>query len=150
MKIIQTNKKAYFDYSIYETLEAGISLEGSEVKSIKNNLVKLQGGYIILSDNKLVLINCHISHYPFAFQNKKIDPLRNRFLLVHKTELSRIAGKVQSKGFTLLPLKIYITPKGYIKIEIGLAKHKKLHDKKQLLKEKDLDREAKRELKDKN
>jgi SsrA-binding protein len=150
MKIIQTNKKAYFDYSIYETLEVGVALQGSEVKSIKNNLVKLQGAYVIVSDGQLVLINCHISHYPFAFHSIKLDPLRNRFLLLHKSELNKIIGKIQSKGFTLLPLKIYITSKSYIKIEIGLAKHKKLHDKKQLLKEKDLDREAKRELKDKN
>lgn len=150
MKIIQTNKKAYFDYSIYETLEVGVALQGSEVKSIKNNLVKLQGAYVIVSDGKLVLINCHISHYPFAFHSIKLDPLRNRPLLLHKSELNKIIGKLQSKGFTLLPLKIYITSKSYIKIEIGLAKHKKLHDKKQLLKEKDLDREAKRELKDKN
>jgi SsrA-binding protein len=150
MKILQTNKKAYFDYHIYDTLEVGIALAGSEVKSVKSNLVKLQGAYVIISDHRMVLINCHISHYPFAFQSKKEDPLRNRFLLLHKSELEKIAGKIQSKGFTALPLKIYITTRGYIKLEIGLAKHKKLHDKKQLLKEKDLDREAKRELKDKN
>lgn len=149
MKLLQSNKKAYFDYTIYETIEVGIALLGSEVKSIKNNLVKLQGAYAIISDGQLLLINCHVSAYTFTFSNIKINPLRNRNLLLHKSELKKIIGKIQTKGFTLLPLKIYINPRGYIKLEVGLAKHKKLHDKKNLLKEKDLDRESKRELKDK-
>lgn len=150
MKILQSNKKAYFDYTIYDTLEVGISLSGSEVKSIKNNLVKLQGAYVIASEGELILINCHITNYPLAFYNTKINPLRNRTLLLHKAEFKKICGKINAKGFTVLPLKIYLNPKGYIKLEIGLAKHKKLHDKKNLLKEKDLDRQAARELKEKD
>lgn len=149
MKILQTNKKAFFDYTVSDTIEVGIVLRGNEVKSIKNNLVKLQGAYAIISEGRLVLINCHISAYPFAYHGTYVDPLRNKFLLLHKAELRKITGKVQTRGFTLLPLKIYINNQGYIKLEIGLAKHKKLHDKKNILKERDLDRQAARELKDK-
>jgi SsrA-binding protein len=149
MKILATNKKAYFEYAISETLEVGIVLFGNEVKSIKNNLIKLQGAYAIISDNQLILINCHVSAYPFSYHGTKCDVLRNRVLLLHKIQFKKLIGKMQQRGFTLLHLKIYINNKGYIKLEIGLGKHKKLHDKKQLLKEKDLDRTAKRELKDK-
>jgi SsrA-binding protein len=149
MKILATNKKAYFEYAITQTLEVGIALFGNEVKSIKNNLIKLQGAYAIISDNQLVLINCHISPYSLAYFGTQSDPLRNRVLLLHKAELKKLIGLMQQRGYTLLPLKIYINNRGYIKLEIGIGKHKKLHDKKQLLKEKDLDREAKRELKDK-
>jgi SsrA-binding protein len=149
MKILATNKKAYFEYTISETIEVGIALFGNEVKSIKNNLVKLQGAYAIITDNQLTLINCHISPYPFSYFGTQSDPLRNRILLLHKIELRKLIGKIQQRGFTLLPLKIYINNRGYIKLEIGVGKHKKLHDKKQLLKDKDLDRAAKRELKEK-
>ncbi len=148
MKILATNKKAYFEYAISETLEVGISLFGNEVKSVKNNLVKLQGAYAIISDNQLVLINCHISAYSLSYFGTQSDPLRNRVLLVHKIELKKLIGKIEQRGYTLLPLKIYINNRGYIKLEIGVGKHKKLHDKKQLLKDRDLDRVAKRELKE--
>lgn len=149
MKILATNKKAYFEYTILETIEVGIVLEGNEVKSIKNNQVKLQGAYAIVSSGQLILINCHISPYKFGYAGVTADPLRNRILLIHKMELSKLVGKMQQRGFVILPLKIYYNARGYIKLEVGLGKHKKLHDKKQLLKEKDLDREAKRELKEK-
>jgi SsrA-binding protein len=149
MKTLATNKKAYFEYTILETLEVGIVLDGNEVKSIKNNQVKLQGAYAVVSDGKLILINCHISAYKFGYAGAVSDPLRNRILLIHKMELSKLVGKMQQRGFVILPLKIYYNARGYIKLEIGLGKHKKLNDKKQLLKEKDLDRAAKRELKEK-
>lgn len=149
MKILATNKKAYFEYTILETIEVGIVLEGNEVKSIKNNQVKLQGAYAIVSSGQLILINCHISAYKFGYAGVTADPLRNRVLLIHKMELSKLVGKMQQRGFVILPLKIYYNARGYIKLEVGLGKHKKLHDKKQLLKEKDLDRAAKRELKEK-
>lgn len=147
MKIFATNKYAYFDYEILEKYEVGIVLYGSEVKSIKNNQIKLQGAYAIFSEGKLVLINGHISNYKFAYHGTNVDPLRNRILLMHKVELRKIFGKIQQKGLTLLPLKIYSNDKGYLKIELGLGKHKKLHDKKQVLKERDLDRQAQRDLK---
>lgn len=148
MKVLATNKKAYFEYIISETLEVGIVLQGNEVKSIKNNQVKLQGAYAIISKNQLILINCHISAYKFSFIDSNTDPLRNKVLLLHKAELRKLIGKMQQRGFVLLPLKIYYNNRGYIKLEVGLGKHKKLHDKKQLLKERDLDRQAKRDLKE--
>jgi SsrA-binding protein len=147
MKIFATNKYAYFDYEITDKIEAGISLLGNEVKSIKNNQIKLQGAYVIFSDGILTLINCHISPYSLSYHGTAPNPLRNRVLLVHKTELRKLFGKVSQKGYALLPLKIYANERGYIKLEVGLGKHKKLHDKKQVLKERDLDREAKRDLK---
>lgn len=146
MKIFATNKYAYFEYEIIQKYEVGIVLNGNEVKSIKNNQIKLQGAYAIFSDDNLMLINCHISSYKFAYHGMAYNPLANRQLLMHKNELRKLHGKIQQKGFTLLPLKIYSNEKGLLKLEIGLGKHKKLHDKKQLLKERDLDREARREL----
>lgn len=148
MKILATNKKAFFEYTILDTIEVGIVLFGNEVKSIKNNLIKLQGAYAIISDNQLILINCHISNYQLAYFGTETNPLRNRVLLLHKNELKKLIGKIQQRGCTILPLKVYINNKGLIKIEIGIGKHKKLHDKKELIKDRDLNRAAKRELKE--
>ena len=146
MKIFATNKYAYFEYEIIQKYEVGIVLNGNEVKSIKNNQIKLQGAYAIFVEKNLILINCHISPYKLAYHGMAYNPLANRYLLMHKTELHKIHSKIQQRGFTLLPLKIYSNEKGLLKLEIGLGKHKKLHDKKQILKERDLDREARREL----
>ncbi len=149
MRIFSTNKKAHYEYSILDTFEAGIVLFGDEVKSIRSGNVRLAGSYAVINDGLLNLLNCHIAKYPFAFKNYSSDELRTRKLLVHRHELIKIIGKVSRKGIILVPIKIYANNRGYIKIEIGLGKHKKLHDRKNELKEKDIDKSARRELKGK-
>lgn len=149
MKIFAQNKKVFFDYSIDEKLEAGIVLNGNEVKSIKEGNVVLSGAYVLFSDGKIILINCKISKYKFSYKDSNLKEDRNRILLLKKNEIEKLSGKIARKSITILPLKFYENSKGIIKIEIGIGKHKKLVDKKKQLKEKDLDREAKRELKEK-
>lgn len=150
MKTFATNKKAFFEYEILDKFEAGIVLTGNEVKSIRNSEIRLNGSYAIISDGNLCIINFHISKYKFTYGNKDIDELRTRILLVNKKELLKLIGQVATKGITLVPLKIYSNNRGFIKLEIGIAKHKKLYDRKKELKEKDLAKEAKRELIGKN
>ena len=113
-------------------------------KKFHLHLTKFSG-----SKYKLLWGNFITKCLPFSYFGTQSDPLRNKVLLLHKIELKKLIGKIQQRGFTLLPLKIYINNRGYIKLEIGVGKHKKLHDKKQLLRDKDLDRAAKRELKEK-
>lgn len=148
MKILASNKKAYFEYAISEVYEAGIVLLGSEVKSVKSNLVKLDGSYAIIRNNIVSLLNCHITKYPLSYYGSQIDPVRTRILLFCKKEIRKLVGKVQQRGYTLIPLKIYINNKGFIKLELGLAKHKKLHEKKEIIKERDLKKQANREIKE--
>jgi SsrA-binding protein len=148
MKSLATNKKAYFDYEILETFTAGVVLKGSEVKAIKSNLAKLQGAYALIRYNEALLLNCHISRYPFAYHGSTLDPVRTRVLLLQKREIKKLVGKIQQKKLVLLPLKVFISKKGLIKIELGLGKHKKLHEKKTLLRDRDLKREARREIKE--
>ena len=148
MKLLAKNKKVYFDYEILETLSAGIVLSGSEVKAIKNNLIKLQGAYALIRENQALLLNCHISRYPFAYHGASLDPVRTRTLLLQRREIKKLVGKIQQKKLVLLPLKVFVSGKGLIKIELGLGKHKKLHDKKALLRDRDLSREARREIKE--
>lgn len=138
MKIICQNKKAYHDYSIEETVEAGIQLLGTEVKSLREGTSNLKDSYVTIKNSEVFLLNCHIS--PYSFGNvMNHDPLRTRKLLLHEREIQRLKGMSQQKGYTLIPLKIYF--KGpYAKVEVGLAKGKKLYEKREVIKE----REAKR------
>ena len=144
-KVAATNRKAYHDYFIQETLEAGMSLLGTEVKSLREGRVNLKEGYVAIKDNEAFLLNCHISPYSHGnLQNH--DPLRPRKLLLHKKEISRLWGALTQKGLTLLPLKIYFT-KGKAKVEIGLAKGKREYEKRATIKEKEDRREIERHLK---
>lgn len=146
MKIIAQNKKAFHDYEILERYEAGIVLQGSEIKSIREGRVNLKDSYAKVKDGELWLYDMHISPYDKAsFFNH--DPLRPRKLLLHKSEIIRLIGKVNERGLTLIPLKIYINDRGKAKIELALAKGKKLHDKRKAIAEKDLRRELERALK---
>jgi len=146
MKIIDTNKKAYFDYEILDTFEAGIVLSGAEVKSVARGDINLRDGFCHFTDGELYLKNCHITPYDKG-SYFNLEAARDRKLLLHKYELRRLIGKIKEKGLTLVPLKIYM--KGsLVKLEIGLGKGKKLFDKKQSIKERDLDRHAEREIKD--
>ena len=140
MKIVCQNKKAYHDYSIEETIEAGIQLLGTEVKSLREGKSNLKDSYVIIKNAEVFLLNCHIS--PYSHGNiMNHDPLRTRKLLLHEREIQRLKGMSQQKGYTLVPLKIYF--KGpYAKVEVGLAKGKKLYEKRDTIRE----REAKRTI----
>jgi SsrA-binding protein len=143
-KIVSTNRKAYHDYFIEETCEAGISLLGTEVKSLREGKANLKDSYAIIKGNEVFLLNCHISPYTYGnIQNH--DPLRTRKLLLHRREIDKLWGKVSQKGFTLIPLKIYFK-NGKAKVEIGVAKGKRKYEKREAIKEKEARREIQRHL----
>ena len=147
VKNVAVNRKAYHDYSILDTYEAGLALKGTEVKSLREGKVSLRESFAQFENNELYLMNMHIS--PYAFGNIfNVDPKRRRKLLLHKREIYRLKGQVQEKGLTLVPLRIYFK-RGYAKIELALAKGKKLYDKRRALAEKDAQREMEKEIKNK-
>jgi SsrA-binding protein len=145
MRIITQNKKAFHDFHIEDKVEAGISLKGTEVKSVREGRVNLKDSYVIIKSSEALLLNCHIS--PYSHGNiMNHDPVRTRKLLLHKKEISRLQGKLQQKGYSLIPLKVYF--KGpYVKIEIGLAKGKKFFEKRETIKTREAKREIERALK---
>ena len=147
-KLITQNKKAYHDYHIEETLEAGIVLTGTEVKSLRAGRVNLRDSYAAVQEGELFLIGVHISPYEQGgiFNH---DPLRNRKLLAHAREIRRFYGKIQIAGYTLVPTKMYFKD-GRIKVEIGLAKGKTTYDKRQTLAKKEHQREMQRALTQRN
>jgi len=142
--IIVTNKRAYFDYQILETYEAGVQLKGFEVKAIKTGRINLAGSYAIIKNNQLWLLNADIPAYQPKNTPKDYDSKRTRRLLIKTSEIKNLMGRVQEKGLTLLPLKVY-TKNRRIKIEIGLAKSRKEFDKREVIKK----REAQRQIQDK-
>ncbi len=145
MKIIAQNRKAFHDYHIEEKIEAGISLKGTEVKSIKEGKVNLKESYVTIKDYEALLLNCHVSHYSHG-NIMNHEPVRARKLLLHKREISKLHGKIREKGYTLIPLKVYL--KGpYIKAEIGIAKGKRVYEKRERIKEREADREIERAMK---
>lgn len=146
MKIIAQNKKAFYDYEVFDRIETGIVLTGDEVKSARTGQVNLSGSFAHIRNGELYLINCHISPYTHAYL-KKEDTTRTRKLLVRKKELNRLVGDISRKGVTLVPLKMYLNPKGYVKIDLGICKHKKAHARKEEIRERDIQRETRRELK---
>ena len=146
IKIICQNRKARHEYHIQDTLEAGIVLLGPEVKSIREGRINIKDGYVEIKDGEAWLQNVHISPYPYATNTARPDPLRPRKLLLHKQQIKRLAGKVKERGFTLIPLKVYLS-RGKVKVEIALAKGKKIHDKREALRRKTLDREFQKRFK---
>lgn len=146
MKIIANNKKAFHDYDVIERFEAGLVLSGTEVKSAKDGNINLKESFIKILTHEAWLINCHISEYNKGNINNHV-PTRSRKLLMHRKELDKLESKLKEKGLTLVALKIYINKKNLLKVDVGLCKGKKDHDKRQALREKDLNREAQRELK---
>jgi SsrA-binding protein len=148
MSIID-NKKAFHDYFIEERYEAGIVLEGWEVKAIRAGRVQLKEAYVVVKQEEVWLVGCHISALPTASTHVKPDPTRTRKLLLHGAEIRKLIGKVQQAGFTLVPLNLHYT-KGRVKLEIGLAKGKKQHDKRASEKEREWQREKARLLRDRN
>lgn len=146
MEAIATNKKAYFDYEILETYEAGIELRGFEVKAIKTGHANLMGAYVIIRDHEVWLINADIHPYQPANTPSDYDSKRNRKLLLRRDEISALIGHAQEKKLTIVPLKIY-TKNRRIKIEIGLARGKKKADKRETIRKRDVKREIERILK---
>jgi len=146
MKVLAENKKAYFNYEILEKFEAGISLIGQEVKSIKTRGVSLTGSYVVLKDNEVFWIGINIPPYQPKNAPKDYEPARTRKLLLKKSEIKYLIGKTRQKGLTLVPLRVY-TKNGKIKLEFGIAKGKKKADKRELIKKRDVEREIKGELK---
>lgn len=145
MKIITTNKKAFHDYEIINTFEAGIVLAGDEVKSIRNKGISLTDSYATVYKGEITLLNCYIAPYSHAY-SKGDTSRRTRKLLLHRKEINKLIGDISRKGLTLLPLKVYLNERGYVKIELGLAKHRKQFEKKEKLRERDIARETAREI----
>ncbi|MCD7956433.1 MAG: SsrA-binding protein SmpB [Lachnospiraceae bacterium] len=145
IKLIANNKKAYHDYFIEETYEAGIALHGTEVKSLRLGKCSIKESFVRIEDGEVLIYGMHISPYEKGNIFNK-DPLRVKKLLLHRQEIGRMAGKIAVKGYTLVPLRVYF--KGsLVKVEIGLAKGKKLYDKRQDIAKKDQRREAEQEFK---
>ena len=147
LKIVCQNKKAYTDYDIEETIEAGIVLTGTEVKALREGRANIKDSYVIIKDGEAFLLNCHISPYSHGniFNH---DPVRTRKLLLNKREIRRLAGKIQQKGYTLIPLKIYF--KGpYAKVEVAIARGRKKYEKRDIIKKKEAQREIERAIKNK-
>jgi SsrA-binding protein len=147
-KIVSTNRAAYHNYHILETYEAGIQLQGTEVKAARQGSVNLKEGYVTIDKGELWLLSVHIS--PYSHGNRENhDPTRNRRLLMHKREIERLQSKIQEKGLTLVPTKFYFK-NGFIKCEVGLARGKKLYDKRETEARKDQERQARAAMKQKN
>ena len=145
MKIVCQNRKAYHDYHIEETVEAGIALLGTEVKSLREGRANLKDSYVLIKGREAFLLNCHIS--PYSHGNiLNHDPLRTRKLLMHTEEIDKLGGKASTKGYTLVPLKIYFKD-SFAKVEIGVAKGKRLFEKRETIKEREAKREIERALK---
>lgn len=139
------NKKARYNFELLETIEAGIALTGSEVKSLRAGRASLDEAYAYIRGGELLLVDCHISPYPNAGYAQH-DPTRPRRLLIHRRELKRWAAKVTQKGLTLIPLTIHFNERGYAKVDVALARGKTHGDKRQSIKERDQQREIEREL----
>lgn len=147
-KLIANNKKAYHDYEILETYEAGIDLAGTEVKSMRMGKCSIKEAYVRIDDMQAFVYGMHISSYEKGNIFNR-DPLRTRRLLLHKNEIRKLFGEVQQKGVTIVPLKVYFSGQ-YVKVLIGVARGKKLYDKRRDIAKKDMKREAAREFKIRN
>lgn len=144
-KTVCMNKQAFFTYFIESKYEAGLALQGTEVKSLREGRANLKDSYAKIKANELFLYNCHISPYSHGNQLNH-DPLRPRKLLLHRREIKKLIGKVAERGYTLVPLSLYFK-EGRAKVELGLGKGKKLHDKRDMLRERTAKREVEREFK---
>ncbi|OIQ00279.1 MAG: SsrA-binding protein [Zetaproteobacteria bacterium CG2_30_46_52] len=141
------NRRARHEYQILETYEAGMILLGPEVKSIRAGQVNLAEAHCLIRNDKLLLLGCHISPYKPAALNNPLEPARTRELLLRKRELEKLAAKLNEKGLAIVPLKIYFNARGFAKVEIALGRGKKLYDKRQDEKERDVKRDIQRQYK---
>ena len=147
-KLIANNKKAYHDYFILDTYEAGIALHGTEVKSLRMGKCSIKEAFVRIEDGEVFVYGMHVSPYEKGNIFNK-DPLRVKKLLLHKYEINKLLGKIKEKGYTLVPLQVYFKD-GKVKVEIGLARGKKLYDKREAIAKKDQRREAEKEFKVRN
>jgi SsrA-binding protein len=147
-KLIANNKKARHEFFIDEVIEAGIVLKGTEVKSIRMGRANIKESYAVINNGEVFVQGMNITPYEMGNRYNP-DPMRTRKLLLHKREISKLIGLTQKKGFTLVPLRLYINDKGLVKLEIGVARGKKLHDKRHDLAKKDANRDIQRALRDK-
>jgi SsrA-binding protein len=146
-RLITTNKKAFHDYFVDETFEAGIALTGTEVKSLRENKANLRDCYASIRKGEMWLHGVHIS--PYSHGNRSnVDVDRARKLLLHKKEIRYLIGKTKERGYTLVPLRMYFTPQNLVKVELGLARGKKLYDKRDAIAEKDQQRDVERALRE--
>lgn len=145
IKVVSSNRKAHFNYFLSDFLECGIELKGSEIKSIRNNKVNIDDSYILIKDLEAYIINMNISIYEKSSVFNH-DPLRKRKLLLHKNEILKLKNKVDKDGYTIIPTKVYLR-KGLCKIEIALAKGKKIYDKRESIKERDVKRKLDKKYK---
>lgn len=145
---VATNRKAFHDYYVEESIEAGLSLKGTEVKSLRSGLANLSDSYVLVRNEEAFLFNANISPYPHG-NIMNHEPLRTRKLLLHKEEIRKILGKMSQKGYTLIPLKIYFT-RGKAKVQVGLCRGKKAHDKRDTIRDKESKREVERMVKERN
>ena len=144
-KLVATNKKAFHEYFILEKLEAGVSLVGTEVKSIREGRINLKDSYASIREGEAFLFNCHISPYTHG-NRENHDPTRTRKLLLQRKEIRKLIGKTQEKGLTLVPIRVYLK-RGLVKIELAVARGKKLYDKRETERRKETDREARAAMK---
>jgi SsrA-binding protein len=146
-KQITKNRKAFHDYDVLSTIEAGIVLTGDEVKSLRAGHVNLTGAFATAHGGELYLINCHIAAYDKGFKKTEDETRQRRKLLLHRRELARIIADISQKGVTIVPLQFYFNARNIIKVELGICKHKKAVGKKLELRERDIKRETQREIK---
>lgn len=147
-KLVSANKKAYHDYFVEDTYEAGIVLVGSEVKSVRSGAVNLRDSFVIIKKNEVFMVGAHISPYKMG-SYFNVDARRTRKLLLNRAEINKLRGKVEQKGYTLVPLRIYLKD-ALVKVEIGLCRGKELHDKRASIKEKENNRNLQRIMKEYN
>ena len=146
VKVVATNRKAFHEYEIHDTFEAGLVLRGTEIKSIRAGRASLQEGYVAIEGNEAWLMNVHIAVYePASRQNH--DPKRRRKLLLHRREIDRLASRVKEKGYTIVPLRLYLKD-GRAKVEIGLARGKRQYDKREAIARRDSQRQVDRAIKE--
>ncbi|MDI6711894.1 MAG: SsrA-binding protein SmpB [Anaerosomatales bacterium] len=146
-RTIAVNKKAFHDYEVVETFEAGIALTGTEVKSLRESKASLRDAFATIRGGEVWLHNVHIAPYSHGNRSNP-DPDRTRKLLLHRNEIRYLIGKTKEKGLTLIPLKLYFSSAGLVKVELALARGKRLHDKREAIAERELKREVERALKD--
>jgi len=145
-KVVATNRKAYHEYSFQDTFEAGLVLRGTEIKSIRGGRVSLQEGYVLFENGEAWLVNVHIAPYEPASRENH-DPKRKRKLLLHRREIDRLSARVQEKGLTVIPLRLYLKD-GRAKLEIGLGRGKKQYDKRETIARRDSERQVQRAIKE--
>ena len=146
IKVIVTNRKAHRDYSILETVECGIELKGSEVKSARAGKINLNDSFARIEGNEVILYNTHISPYEEA-SYLNVEPTRTRRLLLHRNQIRKITGQLTQRGLTLVPLQAYFNERGFVKIELAVCKGKKLYDKRETIKRREMELEMRRVLK---